>query len=268
MQVKTIYLTPKKEFKIPIELDNVTHETLIKIKSDPGELKIWEGNREVSLESLFEIKGEIADTASNQKFIFENSSFRMRRIGQGLEMGEIIVQGNAGSHLGSEMSGGTIKVTGDADHWVGMEMTGGSIEITGNAGNHLGSAYWGNWEGMKGGKIFVGGNSGIETGSWMNGGLIEVKGQTGDFLGVHMGSKNALIIAGGTERRVGAQMNAGTIIILSNNLQMLPSFSKQEIVDVYEDPERAIKLLGPFTLYSGDYTESKKPKGKILVKSC
>ncbi|MFX0066492.1 MAG: formylmethanofuran dehydrogenase subunit C [Candidatus Hermodarchaeota archaeon] len=266
-ETKTIYLTPKHEFIVPIELDNVTPQKIIEAKSNLEELKIWEGNREVPLGSLFEIKGEIADTAADQQIIFEKSTFRMRRIGQGLSEGEIIVQGDAGSHLGSEMTSGSIKVSGNADHWVGMEMTGGSIEIKGNAGNHLGAAYWGNWEGMKGGKIVVHGNTGIETGSWMAGGIIEVKGQSGDFLGIHMVSKKALIIAGETDRRAGAQMKNGTIIVLSNHASMLPSFAKQETIEIYEDEEKEMKISGPFDVFIGDFTESKKPKGKILVKT-
>ncbi|MFX0094226.1 MAG: formylmethanofuran dehydrogenase subunit C [Candidatus Hodarchaeota archaeon] len=265
--MKTLYLTPKREFTIPIELDNITPQNLIKAKSNPGALKIWEGNREVPLESLFDIKGDLADTATDQQIIFEKSSFRMRRIGQGLSAGEIHVQGNAGSHLGSQMTGGTIKVSGDADHWVGMEMKGGNIEITGNAGNHLGAAYWGNWKGMTGGRISIEGNSGIETGSWMAGGIIEVKGTTGDFLGVHMASKNAMIIAGGTDRRVGAQMKNGKIIILSNQASLLSSFVKKEKIDAFNDEERGLSFSGPFDVFAGDYTESKKPKGQILLKS-
>ena len=91
-ETKKIYLTPKQEFTVPIELDNIIPKKVIDAKSNLEEIKIWEGNREIPLGRLFEIKGEIADTTADQQIIFENSSFRMRRIGQGLSKGEISVK--------------------------------------------------------------------------------------------------------------------------------------------------------------------------------
>nr|WP_052322766.1 hypothetical protein [Methanotorris formicicus] len=69
--------------------------------------------------------------------------------------GKIIINGNVGIQLGSEMKGGEIIVNGNAGNWVGREMKGGLIKINGNAGDYVGSAYRGSWHGMKGGKLLL-----------------------------------------------------------------------------------------------------------------
>ena len=53
------------------------------------------------------------------------------------------VRGDAGRHVGSEMTGGLIHVHGNASDWVGGEMHGGLIHVHGNAGHLIGSAYRG-----------------------------------------------------------------------------------------------------------------------------
>ena len=74
--------------------------------------------------------------------------------------GEIHVTGDAGRHLGAEMTGGTIRVEGNAGDWVGAEMKGGLIHITGSAGDHAGSAYPGSRRGMTEGTILIDGDGG------------------------------------------------------------------------------------------------------------
>ena len=74
-------------------------------------------------------------------------------IGRGMTRGRILIQGNAGMHLGAYMKGGTIEVTGNASDWVGAEMSDGLIRIRGNAGGQVGAAYRGSASGMQDGTI-------------------------------------------------------------------------------------------------------------------
>jgi len=104
---------------------------------------------------------------------------------------------------------------------------------------------------------------GFECGSWMAGGLITISGKAKEFLGVHMTGKDALIVSGKAERRCGGEMKRGTIVLLSES-QILPSFKQEAEVESFDAPYG--KIDGPFVSYSGDYAESKKPRGLILVK--
>ena len=49
-------------------------------------------------------------------------------IGYGMKQWDIHVHGNAGRHVGGEMSGGRIEVDGNAGDWLGGEMHGGLIQ--------------------------------------------------------------------------------------------------------------------------------------------
>ena len=71
--------------------------------------------------------------------------------------GRIVIHGNGGRHIGSEMRGGEIHVLGDAGDWLGGEMHGGLIHARGRAGHLVGSAYRGSAKGMTKGTILVGG---------------------------------------------------------------------------------------------------------------
>ena len=58
----------------------------------------------------------------------------IKLIGFQMTAGKIIVEGDAGYHVGREMKGGEITVKGNAKPWAGMEMEGGLLHILGSAG--------------------------------------------------------------------------------------------------------------------------------------
>ncbi|MFW9994443.1 MAG: formylmethanofuran dehydrogenase subunit C [Candidatus Odinarchaeota archaeon] len=252
--------------RFPIDVENLNPVTVVKTGQDKlDKLEVYEGNRVQQCSNFFEVTGEVATDPGEQTVVIDNSCDKLRRIGYELEKGQIIVNGNAGSHTGGLMKGGEITVKGNVGSYSGLELKGGILTVEGNAGEFLGAAYWGSWTGMTGGKIIVKGNTGNEVGTWMKGGTIEINGHTGDFLGVHAGSKNAYMIAGSAGPRAGGQMTSGNILIMDPVYTPLPSFKRiEEVNEVSIGEEKVIE--GNFIHYTGDYSEKKKVTGALYVK--
>ncbi|HEX9261374.1 MAG TPA: formylmethanofuran dehydrogenase subunit C, partial [Candidatus Bathyarchaeia archaeon] len=144
-----IVLTPLKKFQFPINADCITPEVFEgKTVAEISELPVYEGNKQRKLGDLFTVKEDPTGTSS---IIINGDAGEVRRIGTGMKRGEIVVNGNAGMHLGEKMSGGKITVNGDAAGWTGSDMKGGLIEIHGNATDYLASPYRGSTTGMRGG---------------------------------------------------------------------------------------------------------------------
>ena len=265
----TITFKLKKEPELPLEVeaicpDNLAGKTLDEIKK----MEAYEGKIAHEMGDIFEIKGDAGSEVAAMKIVVQNSSMKLRRIGERMTGGEIEIIGDAGMHVGDAMKGGKITVSGSVDHYAGSEMEGGELLIKGDAGNYLGSAYRGNWRGMKGGKIVVDGNAGFEIGAWLRGTkksrargepLIHVKGDVGLHAG-HHNHGGFMIIEGDSEGRTGSEMARGDIII-GGKVDLLSTYTKDPDA-VAEIPELGLK--GPFTSYTGD--DAIDGKGKIYLK--
>ena len=105
------------------------------------------GKRQCRVDDFFAVEGEGSDELE-----IRGDVGKVKWIGRGMTRGRILIQGNAGMHLGAYMKGGTIEVTGNASDWVGAEMSGGLIRIRGNAGGQVGAAYRGSASGMQTGR--------------------------------------------------------------------------------------------------------------------
>jgi formylmethanofuran dehydrogenase subunit C len=253
--MKDITLTIKKIPEIGMEAENISPDVFAgKSPTDIGNLEVYVGNRREKIEKFFRIDGKRVENAVDLRIVVKGDVSRVKRIGQGISAGEILINGDVGMHLGSRMRGGRILVNGDVASWVGMEMSDGRIEIRGNAGNFVGSAYRGNFKGMEGGEIIVHGDVGSNTGGCMINGDITIKGNAEQFLGVRM-QGGLITVDGDVSSRAGAEMRSGTIIVKGKVGEMLPSFKKEGVVE---------KEGGKFTEYTGDLAED--GKGKIYVK--
>jgi formylmethanofuran dehydrogenase subunit C len=178
-----------------------------------------------------------------------------------MKIGEILIQGNVGMHLGAEMRGGKITVYGNAGGWAGSMMKDGMIEIHGNAGDYLASPYRGSTKGMHKGRILVHGNVGNEAGAYMKDGMIKILGSASQFLGLRMRG-GTVYVKSECEGRAGACMAGGRIIIEGAVESILPSFTidgikKKAKVEEGEDAE------GPFYVFLGDLAEN--GNGKLYV---
>ena len=224
-------------------------------------MKLWEGNRQRSLSDLFHIEGDSSATPEKLTIQVFDDVHKVRRIGAGMSAGEIVIQRDAGIHLGEEMRDGKISVGGNAGSWTGAMMKDGVIEVKGNAGDYVGAAYRGSVKGMRGGTIIIHGNAGNELGCFMRKGLIKVHGNIGQFAGMHM--KNGIIFVGGnSEGRAGAEMTGGKIVVCGNVPSVLPTFNIDSVKSKVKinDEEEA---TGPFYLFIGDITE--EGEGKLYV---
>lgn len=212
-------LTLKEQPNVPIEAEVISPNRLAGMKLDDIKaLKVFLGKRQLRLDELFRVEGEISDGLE-----LRGDLTKVKWIGRGMTRGRITVRGNVGMHLGAHMKGGSIEVHGNAGDWVGGEMTGGLIHVRGNAGGQIGSAYRGSMSGMNRGTIIIEGSAGIEVGMRMKRGLIVVKGPVRDFAGLQM-KGGTLFLLGGAEIRTGAWMTRGTIVTLQP-IRLLPTFS-------------------------------------------
>ena len=203
---------------IPLEAEAITPDNLRgQERGGIERLTLFHGNAKVPLGDAFEVKG-----APSDRLRVLGDLALVKGLGQGMTGGRLVIEGDAGMHVGARMSGGTIEVRGGAADWAGAEMTGGLIWIKGDAGNRAGSAYRGSKFGMRGGVILVEGSAGHEVGGYMRRGLIAVRGDVHDFAGARM-SAGTIFVLGRAGIRTGGGMKRGTIVCYQAP-EILPTF--------------------------------------------
>ncbi len=207
---------------IPLEVDSIQVDTVREQSADDvSRTLIQRGNRQVPIGEFFKVTGSANE---DETLVWQGDCSKVKLIGTHLNGGRVVVEGNAGMHLGAEMRKGEIVVNGDAADWVGAEMKGGRIHIHGNAGHLIGAVYRGGRKGMTGGEILVDGNIGNEIGHSMRRGLIAAGGKIGDFAGVSM-IAGTILACGEPGIRAGANMKRGTIAFLGRHpVDILPTF--------------------------------------------
>lgn len=230
--MQTVTIKPKSDIRVSVEAENISPDKFAgKSEKDIQSIEAYLGNRKTTLGELFTINVEGSGAAADTKIVMEGNFSRVKRIGEGMTAGLIIIKGNVDMHLGAKMSGGKITLSGNADSWAGREMKGGELIIEGNAGYYLGAGYRGETCGMRGGKITVMGNVLDFLGEHMCGGEIEVKGNAGILPG--LSNNGGKIIIGGNTSRPGSEMAKGTIIVNGSVAEMMPVYKAEgtEAVD-------------------------------------
>ena len=211
----TLHTAPE----VPLEAEAITPERLEGLtEPEVAKQPVLHGNRQAELGEFFKVSG----TPDGEVQVAGDLG-RVKLIGAGMSRGRLVIEGNAGLHLGSAMTGGEILVEGSASDWVGPEMRGGRIVVKGDAGHAVGSAYRGSQVGMRGGEIIVHGKAGNEVGNTMRNGLIAIGGSCGDFAGVNM-LAGTILVFGELGIRAGAGMKRGSIVAMSET-EVLPTFS-------------------------------------------
>lgn len=253
-----IKLTLKKAPEYPLEADTITPDNFAgKSIDDIKKLVVFCGNEQLTIGNFFDVSGDSGEKET-LKIIIDGDISNVKRIGEKMSGGEIVINSNVGMHVGNHMSGGKILVNGNADDWAGAMLLGGELEITGDAGNYVGAAYRGYWQGMLGGKIIVKGKVGIECMTWANGSRPEKRfptlicGGAGSFLGIHNHGAT-IIVDGDVDRCAGADQSKGTIVIKGKVSRLLPSYKKVGEVNEIE-LFNGEKITGKFIEYSGDHS--------------
>jgi len=230
--MQTVTLKPKKEMKISVEAENISPDKFAgRTEKEIQSIEVWFGNKKTNIGELFSVRVDGTGAVADTKIVMEGDFSRVKRIGEGMTAGLIIIKGNVDMHLGAKMSGGKISVTGNVDSWAGREMKGGELIIEGNAGYYLGAGYRGETCGMRGGKITLMGSALDFLGEHMCGGEIVVKGNAGILAGIS--NNGGKIVIEGNTSRPGSEMAKGTIIINGIVEEMMPVFKLEgtEAVD-------------------------------------
>jgi len=256
-----IKLKLKKEPIFPLEAETISPDSFAgKSETEIKNLIVYHGNEEKTIGNFFDVSGK-GDDISNMKIVIDGNLSKVKRIGEKMTGGEVIINGDVGMHVGNRMSGGRILVNGNADDWAGAMLNGGELEITGDAGHYVGAAYRGFWKGMQNGKIKVQGKIGDEALTWVNGSKPAKRfptlicGSAGSFLGIH-GHGGTIIVEGDCDRCIGADQVRGTIVVKGKVSRILPSYKRigevQEIELMNGD-----KITGKYIEYSGDHSVEK-----------
>jgi len=153
----------------------------------------------------------------------ENACDRLDRIGEGMQDGEIAVEGNVGTRAGRLMAGGRLTISGNAGPWAASGMRGGNIEITGNAGDRLGGPLAGETTAMRGGIVVVRGDAGDRAGDRMRRGTLLVEGHAGRYAGCRM-IAGTLMVRRTAGALPGYLMRRGTIVLGSGSDALSPAF--------------------------------------------
>ncbi|MEN4006894.1 MAG: formylmethanofuran dehydrogenase subunit C [Methanobacteriaceae archaeon] len=205
--------TPMSKSTISVEAETITPDNFAgKSIKEIEEITIYFGNKAIALKEYLKVEGTSSDDASKIRIVINGNVPRLKRVGEKMSTGEILIKGNIDMQVGAEMTGGLITIEGNADNYAGREMHGGTIHIKGNALHYLGGSARGMKKGMSGGNIIVEGKAGDHVGCDMLGGLIEIAGNVGQCAGTHM--KNGTIIIGGNSfSKVGSEMANGKIYV-------------------------------------------------------
>jgi formylmethanofuran dehydrogenase subunit C len=256
---KMIALTPLRKFRFPVHAECINPDVFQgKSVKEIASLTTWEGNKKKNLGALFKIEETSAETPD---ITINGDVTEVRRVGQGMKKGEIVINGNAGMHLGEKMAGGKITVNGNASGWTGSSMKKGLIEIHGDASDYLASPYRGSTNGMRGGKIVVDGDVGSDSCCYLRGGTIIVKGNAGPFLGFRI-SKGVIYVEKNAGSRLGASMTGGKIIVSGAVNELMPTFTVNAVKKKAKVDD-TFKAEGPFYVFLGDLAE--KGNGKLFI---
>ncbi len=252
--MQTVTLTLREKNRIPIEADTISPDNFAGLSErDIEQIPLCLGNTQVFLGDIFEVVADGSDSAENVRIEINGDLSRIKRIGQRMSAGEIVINGNVDMHCGCSMTGGKITINGHADNWVGCEMKGGEITVNGNAKYYVGSGYRGESNGMSGGRIVVNGDVLDYLGEHMCGGEIVVTGNAGLLPG--LSNNGGTIVIGGNTTMAAGEMKKGMIVIKGNLEEMLPIY-REDGTEEFEGQT--------YRKFTGDVNV--KGKGTLLVK--
>ncbi len=241
--------------RIPIEAESIIPHNFLK---GAAGITVFEGNKMRGLEEIFYVTVEGPAVSPDQvEVVLRGDTGRIKRVGEYMNAGRIVVEGDIGMHCGNFMSAGEILVHGDADSWLGREMRGGHVLCLGNAGHYCAAGYRGEKRGMRGGLVEVKGDAGDFAAEYLSGGEVRVHGSAGDLPGVEM--RGGTLVIGGSCTRHCGNMTGGTCMILGEARQILPTFTLAGTIDLdYQGTRYRMRK------YQGDVAN--RGKGTLLVR--
>jgi len=235
-----IVLTPLKKFDIPVQAASISPDVFQgKSIAEIAVLPLTEGNKQLQICDLFKIE-ETPEQTPN--ITINGDCGKVKRIGESMKTGEIVVNGDAGMHTGEKMQGG-------------------KITINGNASDYLATPYRGSDTGMHGGVVIVDGNVGSDSACYMRGGVIKIKGSAGRFLGYHM-SDGTIYVEKECAYRLAPCMTGGKIVIAGTLEEVMPTFTVDSVKPKVKIDD-TLSVPGPFYVFLGDLAEH--GTGKLFI---
>jgi formylmethanofuran dehydrogenase subunit C len=153
----------------------------LRARNQIGAIGAWEGNSQITLADIFDVAVDGSADAAGTKIIIDGDVPRVKRIGEAMTAGEILVKGNAAYYAGGGyrgetcgMRGGKLTIEGDALDYLGEHLCGGEIIVKGNVRLLAGVLNWGGTITVKGDTTLPGGE--------MKSGMIFVKGKVLEML--------------------------------------------------------------------------------------
>src|SRR5438067_13544672 len=93
----------RKKATVPLEVEGITPDTVRgKSLAEIEKLEAFEGNVKSRLAEYFSVSGDAGDEIHE----WEGDLSGVHWIGAKMQSGKIVISGNAGRHIGSEMRGG------------------------------------------------------------------------------------------------------------------------------------------------------------------
>lgn len=157
------------------------------------------GNRRLPLDQVFAVDGMPGD-----RLVLRGTDQRCDGIGEG-------------------MDGGTMVVEGDAGFYAARGMKAGVLHIRGNAGDFFASAHPGTKRGMSGGVARVDGNVGDRAGEFIRRGIAIVGGDAGAYTGAR-GIAGTIVVLGQAGPYAGWALKRASLVLARPPVSMPPGF--------------------------------------------
>ena len=231
-------------------------------------MELQTSHRSIKLGDVFRVRA-----GDFQQIHIQGGCDRLDYVGQAMNSGELLVEGNVGIQAGRLMSGGRLTVLGNAGPWAASGMKAGVLEIRGAVGDRLGGPLAGEIAGMLGGIVIVRGSVGERAGDRMRRGTIIIEGQAGRYAGSRM-IAGTLIVRRSAGPLAGFLLKRGTIVLGESSTALSPTFMDcgehklvamrwlSAMIEPYSKPA-AVLLRRPLTRFAGDMAVL--GKGEILV---
>jgi formylmethanofuran dehydrogenase subunit C len=118
-----VTLTLRTPLAESIEADSIVPDAFASLgEAEIGALPVWAGRRPRALADYFDVRGERSATVR-----IVGDVRRAHGIATGMAVGDLVVDGDAGSRLALGMSGGRVDVIGSVGGEAGVAMSGGSL---------------------------------------------------------------------------------------------------------------------------------------------
>ncbi|TWU08524.1 GltB/FmdC/FwdC-like GXGXG domain-containing protein [Stieleria varia] len=205
----------------PVDGSVIQHQQLQAMSpKDVERIPILVDGRTLALADVFQVTHQASHV---DQIVVAGELTSVHGLGTGHDSGEFVIDGDAGDHVGSRMSGGT-------------------LHVAGSVGNHLAAPAGGHRLGMTGGRLVVDGDAGHFAGHRMRRGTVWINGNVGDHLGGAM-IAGTIIVAGDFGAGSGLAMQRGTLIVAKPDERSWPQprFSRPVRFNA-----SFLKLLRPF----------------------